>query len=196
MLDLRDVDDPRALRALAHPVRLALLEVLTVHGPQTATEAGGRIGESATTCSFHLRQLAKYRFVEEAGGGQGRSRPWRMTTIGMRFANPPDDPDDPEAEDASHALVQLRHDRQLGRLRAWHETQGDHPPRWRRAAPSGNYLFWLTVEELEQLSADLEALLLDRFTDRLTDPSKRPPGAAPVELVVYGYPVERPEGGD
>ena len=62
--------------------------------------------------------------------------------------------------------------------------------------PAGNYLFWLTVEELEQLSADLEALLLDRFTDRLTDPSKRPPGAAPVELLVYGYPVERPEGGD
>ncbi len=190
-MELRDVDDPRALRALTHPVRLALIEVLTVHGPQTATEAGQRIGESATTCSFHLRQLAKYGFVEEAGGGQGRSRPWRMTTIGMRFANPPDDP---EAEVATHALMQLLLDRQLGRLRVWLETQGDHPPRWRRAAPSSDHLFWLTVEELEQLSEDLNALLLDRFRDRLTDPSKRPPGATPVELLVYGYPVERPEG--
>ena len=55
-------------------------------GAMTATELGERIGETPTTCSFHLRQLAKYGFVEEAGGGQGRSRPWRMTGIGWSFS--------------------------------------------------------------------------------------------------------------
>lgn len=60
------------MRALAHPVRSSLLELLIIDGPITATEAGERLGESPTTCSFHLRQLARYGFVEEAGGGPGR----------------------------------------------------------------------------------------------------------------------------
>lgn len=69
----RTLTDPQSLRALGHPVRLALLEALLA-GPLTATQAGEIIGESPTTCSFHLRQLARYGFVEEAGGGAGRTR--------------------------------------------------------------------------------------------------------------------------
>ena len=68
---LRDVNDPKTLRALTHPVRLALLEALALEGPLTATAAGELIGESPTTCSFHFRQLAKYGFVEEAASGPG-----------------------------------------------------------------------------------------------------------------------------
>ena len=75
----------------------------------TATEVGERIGESPTTCSFHLRQLAKYGFVEEAGGGKGRSRPWRLTSIGMQFATAHDDP---ETEVAAGALVRMLRERQ------------------------------------------------------------------------------------
>lgn len=56
--DLREVTEAGTLRALAHPVRVALIEVLSLHGPMTAPEAGDEIGESPTTCSFHLRQLA------------------------------------------------------------------------------------------------------------------------------------------
>src|SRR3984885_9676918 len=84
--ELRKITDARTLRALAHPVRIALFEELALGGAMTATEIGERIGETATTCSFHLRQLAKYGFVEEAGGGAGRSRPWRAAAVGMAFA--------------------------------------------------------------------------------------------------------------
>src|SRR4030088_3589210 len=70
--------DPRALRALAHPLRLRLLELLVLRGPMTATEAADLLGESPANCSFHLRTLAKYGYVEEAGGGRGRQRPWRL----------------------------------------------------------------------------------------------------------------------
>src|ERR1700678_1402201 len=82
--ELQTVSDARTMRALAHPVRIALIEVLMLGGAMTATEAGERIGESPTTCSFHLRQLAKYGLAEEAGGGRGRARPWRMPSIGMQ----------------------------------------------------------------------------------------------------------------
>src|ERR1700686_3735301 len=84
---LRDVNDPKTLRALTHPVRLALLEALALEGPLTATAAGELIGESPTTCSFHFRQLAKYGFVEEADAGPGRNRPWKIINVGMRFSD-------------------------------------------------------------------------------------------------------------
>src|SRR5580700_9040011 len=102
--ELQTVSDARTMRALAHPVRIALIEALMLGGAMTATEAGERIGESPTTCSFHLRQLAKYGFVEEAGGGKGRSRPWRLATLAMQSANVHDDP---ETEIAATALAGL-----------------------------------------------------------------------------------------
>jgi hypothetical protein len=43
--------------------------------------------KSPSNCSLYLRQLAKYGFVEEAEGGAGRRRPWRVVTIGTRFTD-------------------------------------------------------------------------------------------------------------
>src|ERR1700748_927844 len=80
--------DPRALRAYAHPGRMALLGLLRREGPLTATRAAELLGESSGTCSFHLRQLAKYGLVEEAGGGTGREKPWRAGTTWARWGGP------------------------------------------------------------------------------------------------------------
>src|ERR1700727_2894353 len=93
--------DARALRALAHPTRLALVGLLRREGPLTATRAGELLGESSASMSFHLRQLAKYGLVEEAGGGKGRERPWRATAM---FTNLPDVADDPELAVAADLL--------------------------------------------------------------------------------------------
>src|SRR5579872_2886079 len=90
--------DPRALRALAHPLRLKLVGVLRLHGPLTATRAGELLGESSASTSFHLRQLAKYGLVEEAGGGHGRERPWRATKL---FTDIPEISRDPKVGAAS-----------------------------------------------------------------------------------------------
>jgi DNA-binding transcriptional ArsR family regulator len=187
---LRQVTDTRTLRALAHPVRIALMEALRIGGAMTATEVGEQIGESPTTCSFHLRQLAKYGFVQEAGGGKGRARPWRMTSVGMEIANTHDDP---EAEIAANALVRMLRERQIERYRTWLETKATYPRRWRDAAEDSELVFYLTVDELEQLHEDLLALLRSRFPERLTDPSQRPPGSAPVEMLVFSYPLSLPQ---
>src|SRR5580700_10324849 len=80
-----ELTDPRVMRALTHPIRLALLEVLEAEGPLTATQAGELIGEPPNSCSFHFRQLARYGFVEEAGQGPGHARPWRMKVQEVRF---------------------------------------------------------------------------------------------------------------
>jgi DNA-binding transcriptional ArsR family regulator len=67
-----DISDPQAIRALAHPLRLDLLELLVAIGPATAAQCGRVLGASQASCSFHLRQLAKYGFVAEAEPGPDR----------------------------------------------------------------------------------------------------------------------------
>jgi len=81
-----NLTDPKAMRALAHPVRMALLELLSVAGTLTATQASEVLGESPANCAFHLRTLAKYGFVREAGGGRGRERPWTVTRSSVRIS--------------------------------------------------------------------------------------------------------------
>ncbi|WP_116066593.1 winged helix-turn-helix domain-containing protein [Asanoa ferruginea] len=73
-----------AMRALAHPTRIALIEALRLHSTLTATEASSLIGESPTNCAFHLRALARFGFVEEVGAGPGRRRPWRALDVRWR----------------------------------------------------------------------------------------------------------------
>jgi DNA-binding transcriptional ArsR family regulator len=191
--DIRNITDVRTMRALAHPVRIALIEALILGGAMTATEAGERIGETPTTCSFHLRQLARYGLVEEAGGGKGRARPWRVTSIGYSLSSVHDDP---EAEIASNALLRLWRERTLGRYQTWLETKATYPRRWREAASDGEYLLYLTAGELDRLNKELTDLLLPRYRERITDPSLRPPGAVPVELLTFSFPLSLPDAGE
>lgn len=191
-VQLREVSDARTLRALAHPVRIALIEALSLEGPMTATEVGERIGESPTTCSFHLRQLAKYNLVEEAGGGKGRARPWRMSSIGMQLSAY----GDPELEVAASAVRRLLRERKLDRYRAWLEMQTMFPPQWRQAAGESELIFYVTAEELTELNDELVAFLLPRFRERLTDPSQRPADSAPVALLMFSHPMALPRAAD
>jgi DNA-binding transcriptional ArsR family regulator len=184
---LRTVSDARTLRALAHPVRIALIEALTLGGAMTATEVGDRIGETPTTCSFHLRQLARYGFVEEAGGGRGRARPWRMTSIGMSITT--DHDDDPESDVAGTAVTRLLRERQFERHRQWLETRHTYPKPWRQAAEENEFVVYLTAAELTELNRELRTILLSRFAERLEDSAQRPADALPVEMLMLSFPV-------
>jgi DNA-binding transcriptional ArsR family regulator len=188
---MRDISDAQTLRALTHPVRVALLEELSLGGALTATQLGEQIGESPTTCSFHLRQLAKYGFVEEAGGGKGRARPWKLTSIGMNIRGV----GDPETEIAAAALGRLVTDRQIARYQAWTRSRGSYPRDWRNAAGTSEWILFLTPDELKQLNDELAEVIVSRFRERLTDPSQRPPGVLPVEYLMFSYPIAVP-GGD
>jgi DNA-binding transcriptional ArsR family regulator len=74
-----DPSDPRALRGLAHPLRLRILGLLRSDGPSTATRLAATLGESSGATSYHVRQLAEHGFVvaDDAHGDRGRERWWR-----------------------------------------------------------------------------------------------------------------------
>src|SRR5580698_7906311 len=130
------LSDARRLRALTHPVRLALIGKLVLHGPLTAAAASELIGEPPSTCSFHFRQLAKYGVVEEAGGGKGRAKPWRMTTTGFS-TTAAENPESRIAEDALHRMVR---EQQIEGYRTWLNTRAGYPQRWRDAGDDSAYV--------------------------------------------------------
>jgi len=186
--DRREVGDPQTLRALTHPVRLALLEVLQLEGPLTATQAGELIGEPPNTCSFHFRQLAKYGFVEPAGPGRGRAHPWRLTGFGMHFS---DLSDDPEMTQAARGLDRMLRERYFARLRAFYETRPDYPRKWQQVTGASQTVVHVTPDELAAIDAEIMAVL-DRNRDRLADASLRPEGSLPVEVLLFAYPIHPP----
>lgn len=187
--EMYDITDPKTMRALTHPVRLALLEALALEGPLTATAAGDLIGESPTTCSFHFRQLAKYGFVEEAGSGPGRQRPWKIVHLGLRFS---DAGDDPEMNVAAKGLERLVLDRCFARLQHFFDTKSSYPKAWQEATDSSEAILFVTPEELLDVSASLLEVL-NRFQGRLSDHSLRPVDALPVEVLMFTYPLRLPE---
>jgi DNA-binding transcriptional ArsR family regulator len=181
-----EVSDPRALRALAHPLRMRLLRLLSLEGELTATEAAEHVGESPASCSFHLRQLAKYGFVEEADRGPGRRRPWRRVGSGMRFELVHDDPD---AVAAASALAGVLREGYLDRIRRAAESFHALPPEWQAVTGHSDSVLYLTPDELRELDAQVLALLRTH-RDRIADPSKRPEGAKPIEVLLFAHPAE------
>jgi predicted ArsR family transcriptional regulator len=121
-------------------VRIALYEELADGGgAMTATELGKRISETPATCSFHLRQLAKYGFVEEAGGGKGRARPSRLTSFGWNIPAA----HDPETQIAGDAVLRLSRERAFARYQRCQETKPGYPREWRgRPTTAPTSLTW------------------------------------------------------
>ncbi len=177
--------DPRALRAYAHPVRMALVGLLRTEGPLTATRAGELLGESSGTCSFHLRQLAKYGLVEEAGGGTGREKPWRATTTSTDWDAIGDGT--PESAAATGLLASVVAERYFAQLARWLEASPDEPQEWRQAAMLGDRVLYVTPAELEELGDRVRGVL-DEYFERLVRPELRPPGARQVSWLSIAFP--------
>jgi predicted ArsR family transcriptional regulator len=165
------------------------MELLTVGGPLTATELADRLDETPANCSWHLRKLAEHAFVEEAGGGIGRQRPWQVRAVGLAW----DDVDaTPSERRAGRALEDMLLQRQIARFQqARVQLLEDGERDWADAATSSQHASWLTVEELDELNLEIRAVL-GRYAERLTDPSQRPAGSRLCELVAWGAPLLLP----
>ena len=177
--------DPRALRAYAHPVRMALMGLLRAEGPLTATRAAELLGESSGTCSFHLRQLAKYGLVEEAGGGTGREKPWRATTTTTDWDATGGGT--PETAAATGLLSTVIAEQYLEQLKRWLEASPGEPAEWQRAAMLGDRILYITPAELDELRSRVRELL-DEYFERQLRPDLRPAGARLITWLNIAFP--------
>jgi hypothetical protein len=176
--------DPRAMRALAHPVRLALVEMLSVVDTLTATQASELLGESPANCAFHLRTLAKYGFVQEAGGGRGRERPWKAADRNITVSTKQDDP---RAATAAGEVSRVWFEHWIERARQVFGASA-YLPGWENATGWSRSAVFLTPEETEDLGRQMRHLL-KHYEDRKSNPALRPAGALPVEWSVFAAPV-------
>ncbi len=172
------ITDPQRIRALAHPLRLELIDVLAEEGSATATRCAELTGQRVASCSFHLHMLAKYGYVEPAER-RGREKPWRLVTR-SRDIRP--DLDDPSSVRAVEAIAGVFLDREVARIRAWIAGVAEESEEWVHASTIAGAGFWATAEELAEVSEQLQSIS-DRFAGRQQDPSKRPPGARPIRLL-------------
>jgi DNA-binding transcriptional ArsR family regulator len=181
------IKDPERVRALAHPIRLALLDLLETAGERTATQCAEAIDESVASCSFHLRILAKYGFVEP-GERRGREKPWRSVSR-SRTTSP--DFDDPASLRAVGALAELTLLRETERVRDFLANIHRLPPEFRDSVGLLKSSFWATSEELNDLSRKLQDLM-EQFRDRWEQPELRPEGARRATLFATLNPELEP----
>src|SRR5450755_4687742 len=106
--------EPKALRALAHPLRWKLIDLVGSETTATATRCAEVLGESVASCSYHLGILAKYGYIELVPGQPGREKPWRLASTEQDLFPPGLDA---EGTLAAEAATQVFLDHEIARLK-------------------------------------------------------------------------------
>jgi predicted ArsR family transcriptional regulator len=182
----RLLDDPLSIRALAHPLRLELQSIVGRSGKITAADAARELGISHALASHHLRQLAKYGFVEQVEGADARERPWRIVHTSYSAEGI-----DEQAGGAAALAVleQVTAERAVEDLIDWHERREEWSEGWRSHTGVGRSTLYLTEEEVIELTGAMEALLAPYVEQRpLDDIASRPEGSVPVEFTLMVFP--------
>ena len=141
-----------ALRALAHPLRIQLLDQLDIRGCATASVLARDIGESSGATSYHLRQLAKYGMVvEDTGRGTARERWWRRRPGGLIIKGH-DFLASPNTRAAARVVIDELHRGRWQRLQHWVDTAVTEWPRhWIESSIDSDNTLWLRPEQLRSL---------------------------------------------
>lgn len=178
--------DPRAIKALAHPARLAVIDELFDGRELTATECAEIAGLSPSAMSYHLRALERWGIVERAEpSGDGRERPWRAAGDGLYI-----DSSEPRASAVTESTMASRLvDRTRGDLLDWFARDDRNQHGWRDITNLVSGLRWLTDDEAEELSEAVKELI-NKYPRASAIP--RPAGARRVRVAFITVPTEAP----
>ncbi len=169
------------MKALAHPVRMDVLELLLVNGPMTASDAAAELNQTPANVSWHLRKLAQHGFVRQATGGPGRRRPWKLIAESLSWG------EDAEDAAAAEALHDVTLERELQHLRLALAHAPDEAQKWRDATEVYQSRLWLTAEEAAEIGEEIRQLFLRKAEER-RDPANRPPQARVMALMAWVVP--------
>ncbi|MBE1590993.1 ArsR/SmtB family transcription factor [Nonomuraea angiospora] len=188
------LSDPRAMRALAHPARLMILNRLGLEGSATATEVAEIAGITPSAASYHLRMLAKYGFVEDAPPrGDGRERLWKSVNKPISVGVKPGD--HPDVRDAKvRLMLAFRREAHEEADRALAAVEGE-PDEWRDVTRFNRMRVRVDPEEMAQLNESIEKLI-EPYLIANRDEKGAPSGVRVAEVQLNLFPVaKRPTPG-
>ena len=176
---IRDAD---ALEALAHPVRLDVLNHLMSNGPTTASACARAVGDSPSNCSYHLRVLARHGLVRAAESTDGRERPWQATVTGFEVGEA-----EPGSAGANGGAALLAASLQLDQrlAREYLARRDEVAARWRKADAYATYTLSATPAELAELVEKVDALIRPLIAATRNRP---PRGSALVHVSLQAFP--------
>ena len=182
---VKKLEDPRTLRALAHPLRLRLLGLLRADGPATVSNLAASVEQAVPLVSYHLRQLAEHGFIEEAPElAKDRRETWWRSSHEFTSWSMTDFLDSPERLDAlgmfQHQILQAH----VGRIQTFFDEAQTWDKGWLDATEMSDLRLSVTPAELKQLIAEIWEVI-DRWRNR--DPG---PDAGIAELILYAIPRE------
>ncbi|MDO9589541.1 MAG: winged helix-turn-helix domain-containing protein [Microcella sp.] len=181
------IADLDGLKALAHPLRIQIIEVLSTYGEQTASGLADRLGESSGATSYHLRQLEKHGYVREVTDrGTGRERWWERVPGPIHIGSP-----ELEENAASRAATRVimrewLHHREAGVRDIVDRGMDELEKPWRESIALHSASVHVTAEQLLELNQAVIDLITD-FT--VTYRGQRVPGSRPVQLQYFGFPI-------
>jgi predicted ArsR family transcriptional regulator len=144
----------------------------------TATRCAEVLGESVASCSYHLNMLAKYDFVEEAEGGQGREKPWKLVSRDQSFST---EGLDDEGQLAAEAAMEAFLEQEFESIRTANRRAEREPEEWRDALNLRSTSFYVTAAEAIEVIAKVGELL-DQYQERWEKPELRPEGARQLRV--------------
>src|SRR5918993_4105877 len=161
--------DSGALRALAHPLRVKIYDILSQYGPQTASSLAGRLRESSGATSYHLRALAAHDLIREVEGrGTGRERWWERPKGGVSFANP-EAMKTPSGRAATQlVMAEFFRRRQEQLVEFINRGINNEPDDWQEGSLLSTSTARMTAQQSPKLPQDLHDLI-DAATDVFRD---------------------------
>jgi DNA-binding transcriptional ArsR family regulator len=173
--------DPRDIRALAHPARMAIVDALASGDELTATECAQLTGLSPSATAYHLKLLERYGFAEPAPArSDGRERPWRSTRRRVDL-----DASTPAGAAAASAVALAYFDRSRAIGEEFMTNAHKEPKEWQDVTSLSNTDLWLTVDETSKVTAAIDAVL-EPYRDRVK--ADRPEDSRRVRLVNAAVP--------
>lgn len=189
----RSVTTLEGLRALAHPTRLALLDLLRVRDTLTASESATLLGLTPKTCSYHLRILAAQGLVEPAvvEGASLRERPWRRATGETDVPLEEMPTDDPELETAQEQFMRVRLHRDQALLQEFVARHDERHAGWNSSVTMHSRTALMSPAELHAWGLEVESITRKHVRRAELASSE---AQEPVRLILYGFPQTVPGG--
>lgn len=183
--------DPRDIRALAHPARLAVIDEIYSGRELTATECAEIAGLSPSAMSYHLRSLEKAGIVERApSAGDGRERPWRAAGPYLQVESRGNGAGELAAAAALSSSVMGR---TLEQFEAWMARRDREPKEWIEAAGASYGQLWLVPEEAKEIENHM-VQITDTYRGRRG--GDRPAGARRFRVALMVFPSDEPKADD